>query len=56
MLAFVDPETLIPADHPLRTVKRLADAALLDLSPYGDPPPADSVRKSPGSVPLAQAA
>ena len=32
MLAFIDPETLIPNDHPLRTIKRLADAALLELS------------------------
>src|SRR4051795_10284271 len=36
MLAFIDPETLIPADHPLRMVKRLADAALLELSPLFD--------------------
>ena len=33
MLAFIDPETLIPADHPLRTIKRFADAALVELSP-----------------------
>ena len=36
MLAFVDPEALIPADHPLRTIKRVADAALLELSPLFD--------------------
>jgi transposase len=36
MLAFVDPETLIPADHPLRTIKRFADAALVELSPLFD--------------------
>ena len=36
MLAFIDPETLIPADHPLRTIKRFADAALLELSPLFD--------------------
>jgi transposase len=36
MLAFVDPESLIPADHPLRTIKRFADAALLELSPLFD--------------------
>src|SRR5207302_5037875 len=36
MLAFVDPETLIPSDHPLRTIKRFADAALLELSPLFD--------------------
>ena len=31
MLAFIDPESLVPADHPLRTIKRFADAALLEL-------------------------
>ena len=36
MLAFVDPETLISADHPLRTIERFADAALLELSPLFD--------------------
>src|SRR3981081_2687448 len=36
MLAFVDPETLISADHPMRTIKRFADAALLELSPLFD--------------------
>src|ERR1700716_894835 len=36
MLAFVDPETLIPSDHPLRTIKRFADAALVELSPLLD--------------------
>src|SRR3982074_580591 len=36
MLAFVDPETLIPADHPLRTIKRFADAALVEPSPLCD--------------------
>jgi transposase len=36
MLAFIDPETLISADHPLRTIKRFADAALLELSPLFD--------------------
>src|ERR1700716_894080 len=36
MLAFIDPETLIPADHPLRTIKRFADAALVELSPLFD--------------------
>jgi Transposase domain (DUF772) len=36
MLAFVDPETLIPAEHPLRTIKRFADAALAELSPLFD--------------------
>jgi hypothetical protein len=36
MLAFVDPETPIPADHPLRTIKRFADTALRELSPLFD--------------------
>src|SRR5438552_3699593 len=36
MLAFVNPETLIPSDHPLRTINRFADAALLELSTLFD--------------------
>jgi transposase len=36
MLAFVDLDARIPSDHPLRTVKRLADRALAALSPVFD--------------------
>jgi len=36
MLAFIDPESRIPADHPLRTIKQFADAALGELSPQFD--------------------
>jgi transposase len=36
MLAFVDLDARIPANHPLRTVKRLADRALAALSPVFD--------------------
>src|SRR3954454_19405351 len=36
MLAFIDPESRIPANHPLRTIKHLADAALAELSPQFD--------------------
>jgi transposase len=36
MLAFIDPETLIPTDRPLRTIKRFEDAALLELSTLFD--------------------
>jgi transposase len=36
MLAFVDVERRIPQNHPLRTIKRLADEALADLSPLFD--------------------
>ena len=36
MLAFIDLETRIPADHPLRTINRLADRALAQLSPGFD--------------------
>jgi hypothetical protein len=36
MLAFVDVETRVPLDHPLRTIKRFADAALATLSPLFD--------------------
>ncbi len=36
MLAFVDLDARIPAHHPLRVVKRLADRALSELSPVFD--------------------
>jgi transposase len=36
MLAFIDLEERVPADHPLRTIKRLADQALAELSPQLD--------------------
>ena len=36
MLAFIDLEERVPAGHPLRTIKRLADAALVELSPVFD--------------------
>jgi len=36
MLGFIDLETRVPPTHPLRTIKRLADAALAELSPVFD--------------------
>src|SRR3954463_12029392 len=36
MLAFIDPESRIPANHPLRTIKQFADAALAELSAQFD--------------------
>jgi transposase len=36
MLAFVDLEERVPATHPLRTIKRLADQATAELSPLFD--------------------
>jgi transposase len=36
MLAFVDLETRVPLDHPLRTIKYFADEALARLSPLFD--------------------
>jgi transposase len=36
MLAFIDPESRIPTNHPLRTIKQFADAALVELSPQFD--------------------
>jgi transposase len=36
MLAFVDVEKRVPQDHPLRTIKALADQALVELSPEFD--------------------
>ena len=36
MLAFIDLEERVPSNHPLRTIKRLADEALADLSAVFD--------------------
>ena len=36
MLAFIDLEERVPTGHPLRTIKRLADEALKELSPMFD--------------------
>src|SRR4051794_13549435 len=36
MLAFVDLEERVPPNHPLRTIKRFADRALMQLSPTFD--------------------
>ena len=46
MLAFVDLEGRVPADHPLRTIKVLADEALARLSPEFDRMYADVGRPS----------
>ncbi len=46
MLAFVDVEERVPADHPLRTIKVLADEALTRLSPEFDRMYADVGRPS----------
>jgi transposase len=46
MLAFIDLESRVPAHHPLRTIKGLADAALAALSPEFDRMYADVGRPS----------
>src|SRR4051794_35527111 len=46
MLAFVDLEERVPRDHPLRTIKRFADAALAELGPVFDATYAESGRPS----------
>ncbi len=46
MLAFVDLEERVPADHPLRAIKALADGALTRLSPEFDRMYADMGRPS----------
>ena len=46
MLAFVDLEARVPQDHPLRTIKRLADKALAALSPQFDRMYAEVGRRS----------
>ena len=46
MLAFVDLESRVPVGHPIRTIKRLAEAALTELSPLFDEIYAESGRPS----------
>ena len=46
MLAFVDIESRIPMDHPLRTIKYIADGALAELSPVFDAMYVDDGRPS----------
>ncbi len=46
MLAFIDLETRIPSDHPLRLIKAVADKALAALSPNLDRMYADVGRPS----------
>ncbi len=46
MLAFVDIEARIPLEHPLRTVRYIADDALAELSPVFDAMYVDDGRPS----------
>jgi transposase len=46
MLAFIDLEARVPLDHPLRTIKRLADEALAELSDVFDAMYAEAGRPS----------
>src|SRR5215213_2913920 len=46
MLGFVDLESRVPVDHPIRTIKRLADAALAELSALFDEIYAETGRPS----------
>jgi transposase len=46
MLAFIDLEARVPLDHPLRTIKNIADAALRELSPLFDEMYAEDGRPS----------
>ena len=46
MLTFIDAETRVPPNHPLRTIKRVADDALARLSPEFDRMYADLGRPS----------
>jgi transposase len=46
MLAFVDLESRIPQDHPLRSIRRFADEALAELSPTFDAMYAQDGRRS----------
>lgn len=33
MFSYISPELRVPQDHPLRTIRRLVDTVLADLSP-----------------------
>ena len=46
MLAFVDLEERVPASHPLRTIRKLVDQALAELSPVFDQMYAEAGRPS----------
>src|SRR5688572_18063424 len=46
MLAFIDLEERVPTGHPVRTIKRLADEALADLSSVFDAMYAENGRPS----------
>src|SRR3954466_13709420 len=46
MLAFVGLESRVPVGHPIRTIKRLAEAALAELSPLFDEIYAETGRPS----------
>ncbi len=46
MLAFIDLDERVPADHPLRAIKRMADTALTELSPLFDAMYAEDGRPS----------
>ena len=37
LLAFIDLETRVPSDHPLRVIKKLADQAMKALPPGPGP-------------------
>jgi transposase len=46
MLCLVSPESMVPPNHPIRSIKKLADEALAQLSPVFDQMYADGGRKS----------
>src|SRR5689334_25391445 len=46
MLCLVSPESMVPENHPIRSIKKLADEALAQLSPVFDQMYADGGRKS----------
>jgi len=46
MLCLVWPESMVPHDHPLRAIKKMADAVLNEMSATLDEMYADTGRKS----------
>src|SRR5215210_3520002 len=51
MLAFIDLEERVATTHPLRTIKRLSDEALAELSPTFDSKYAEGGRPGPRAGP-----
>ena len=61
LFSYVRPDSRVPADHPLRTIRRVTDTALTALSPkfaalysaIGRPSAITAIGCSPATLPLS---